>query len=240
MATPDRYLHSPGSSPRQLVLADRAFASGAQGEVYDVTSEPGIVVKLYKDTRTFAEYDRKIGAMLTMRPNLTPVSLNGKTYIQIAWPIGKVTDHRGQFRGFAMPKIELDQSTALENILQRTSRQRLKLPENYRARVLLAANLASVIAEIHAVGHYMIDMKPLNMRFYRLTSYMALIDTDGFSINGPARIPARHCSDDYTAPEAHGKIAAVLGLEQDLFALAVIIFQLLNNGIHPHASPHFF
>jgi hypothetical protein len=63
---------------------------------------------------------------------------------------------------------------------------------------------------------------------------MAILDTDGFSINGARRLPARQFSDEYIAPEAQDKKPEQLGLEQDLFALTVIIFRLLNNGIHPY------
>jgi hypothetical protein len=195
-----------------------------------------MVIKLYKEPTRLAEYDRKINSMLAEPPILPPVSTNGRQYIQLAWPIAKITDGNNKFRGFAMPKVELQESTALENILQKSSRRKLNLPESYRARVLLAANLASLVSVIHEKNHYLVDMKPLNMRFYPAISYIALIDTDGFSISGPPRIPAQHCSDDYTCPEAKNRTAAELGLQQDLFALAVIIFQLLNNGIHPFSG----
>jgi len=79
----------------------------------------------------------------------------------------------------------------------------------------------------------MIDMKPQNIRFYPGPFYLAILDTDGFSINGDRRYPARMYSDEFIAPEAKGRRPEQLGLEQDLFALATIIFQLLNNGVHP-------
>jgi hypothetical protein len=133
-----------------------------------------------------------------------------------------------------MPEVDFQASTELENILQRSARKRKQLPEFYGARVLLAANLASLMAELHELGHYMVDLKPMNMRFYPHAWYMAILDTDGFSIGGPGRLPARQFSDEYIAPEARGKKPEQLGAEQDLFALAVIIFRLLNNGIHPY------
>ena len=47
---------------------------------------------------------------------------------------------------------------------------------------------------------------------------------------------AEQVSDEYIAPESWKKKPAQLGLQQDLFALAVIIFQLLDNGVHPFAG----
>jgi hypothetical protein len=171
--------------------------------------------------------------MLAAPPQLPAFGYKACTYVQIAWPIATIIDGGG-FRGFVMPEVNFRDSTELENILQKSVRKRKQLPEFYGTRVLLAANLAALMAELHALGHYMVDMKPMNMRFYPEAWYMAILDTDGFSINGKRRQPARQFSDEYIAPEAKGKKPEQLGQEQDLFALAVIIFRLLNNGIHPY------
>ena len=172
--------------------------------------------------------------MLAAPPHLPILNVGVRSYVQIAWPTANIVDDRGEFRGFMMPEVDFQVSTELENILQRSARQRKRLPEFYGARVLLAANLAALMAEMHKLGHYMVDMKPMNMRFYPDTWYLAILDTDGFSINGTRRLPARQFSDEYIAPEAYGRKPEQLGLEHDLFALGVIIFRLLNNGIHPY------
>jgi hypothetical protein len=210
-----------------------AIAQGAAGTIHHVIGEPGIVAKLYKNPNDLPEYEKKIAAMLASPPQLPAFSYKGRTYVQIAWPTATVRDGGG-FRGFVMPEVNFQDSTELENILQKSVRQRKQLPEFYGARVLLAANLAALMAELHALGHYMIDMKPMNMRFYPQAWYMAILDTDGFSINGKHRLPAQQFSDEYIAPDAKGQKPEQLGLEQDLFALAVIIFRLLNNGVHPY------
>lgn len=78
-------------------------------------------------------------------------------------------------------------------------------------------------------------MKPVNLRFYRRSLYMAMLDCDGFSIQGEnERFEAPQFTPDYLAPEFHVNGITVEGEEQqDRFALAVVIFQLLNFGIHP-------
>ena len=134
----------------------------------------------------------------------------------------------------ARPEIDFARSTSLVNLLQKNSRRVEKLSEYYGYRVLVARNLASVFTELHRAGHHMIDMKPANLRFYPTVSWMAVVDTDGFSIAGAdRRIAAEQVSDEYIAPEAWKRPPSDLGLDQDLFALAVIIFQLLDNGVHP-------
>ncbi|MEA2880574.1 MAG: hypothetical protein QOF14_5770 [Hyphomicrobiales bacterium] len=228
------YFVDDASTVRRPVRLGNVIAQGAAGTIHKVIGQAGLVAKLYKNPKDLDEYRAKVAAMLATPPNLPNFRYNSREYVQIAWPTAKIIDGRGEFRGFLMPEVDFQASTELENILQKSSRARKQLPEFAGARVLLAANLAAVMADLHALGHFMIDMKPMNIRFYPHAWYLAILDTDGFSIGGATRVPARQFSDEYISPDARGKRPDQLGLEQDCFALAVIIFRLLNNGIHPY------
>ncbi|RYE01782.1 MAG: hypothetical protein EOP61_10305 [Sphingomonadales bacterium] len=143
----------------------------------------------------------------------------------------------GGFIGFLMPEVDFARSTSLVNLLQKNSRKLEGISDYYGYRVLVARNLASVFAELHRAGHHMIDLKPANLRFYPAVSWMAVVDADGFSIAGAnGRLGALQLSDEYIAPESWKRKPVELGVEQDLFALAGVIFQLLNNGVHPFAG----
>src|SRR6201999_62985 len=125
----------------------------------------------------------------------------GARYPQIAWPEAKLHDAGGRFIGFVMPEIDFGRSTSLVNLLQKSSRRIEKLSDYYGYRVLVARNLASVFAELHRAGHHMIDMKPATLRFYPAVSWMAVVDTDGFSVAANpsgtrARIGADRVSDE--------------------------------------------
>src|ERR1700722_15821366 len=144
------------STIRRPIGLSPAFARSAAGTIHRVLGEPGIVVKLYTESSHMAEYREKIASMLAAVPNLPPFSHSGRAYVQIAWPTAGVIDGHGEFRGFVMPEVSLDASTVLGNILQKSARKSKKLPEFYGARVLLAANLAALMAELHALGHYMV------------------------------------------------------------------------------------
>lgn len=67
---------------------------------------------------------------------------------------------------------------------------------------------------------------------------VAMFDCDGFSIKGEngARYPAEYVSEEYIYPEGMNETCENMGEEQDKFALAVIIFKLLNDGIHPFSG----
>ena len=99
----------------------------------------------------------------------------------------------------------------------------------------VAHNLAASVASLHAAGHHVVDLKPANVHVYRDTQFVAILDCDGFSIGaeGGARFPAHQYTEGYMAPEAMTQRPEALGEAQDRFALAVVLFQLLNRGLHP-------
>ncbi|WP_145960877.1 hypothetical protein [Sphingosinithalassobacter portus] len=223
-------------SKRRLLHLGRLLGEGAAGKVHSIAEMPGSAAKIYHGEAECRRYEAKVDRMLANPPELAAAVHEGKRYPQIAWPEAKLYDKSGRFIGFVMPEIDFRRSTSLVNLLQKNSRRVEKLSDYYGYRVLVARNLASVFAELHRAGHHMIDMKPANLRFYPSVSWMAVVDTDGFSIGGDGRIPAEQVSDEYIAPESWKTAPAELGEQQDLFALAVIIFQLLDNGVHPFAG----
>lgn len=222
---------------RQLELG-KLVKSGGAGSVYLVPAEPQQVAKIYHAEVDLALYECKIQAMLQLRPDL-PELKNGATPIsQIAWPLALLRDKGRHFRGFTMPRLALDETIELEYVLQERQARAAGLPVGLGARVTLAANLSALVAELHRQQHYVVDLKPVNIRFYRQSLHLAMLDCDGFSILGEKeRFPAPQYTQDYLAPEFHRQGLKVGAEEaQDRFALAVIIFQLLNFGIHPFSG----
>ena len=236
---PVTYVVADFGGRQERVRLGARLAAGGAGEILLVAHHPEYVAKLYLTAQDRQQYEQKIEDMIRRPPNLPPIRQNNTEYVQIAWPTATLRDTAGRFLGFLMPAVDLKAATELENALQRTGRQARNIPEFYGGRVLLAANLAALVAELHSLGHYFTDMKPVNLRFYPQSWYLAVLDTDGMSIAGMKRWPAHQFSDEYIAPEARGQSPEALGIEQDLFALAVIIFRLLNNGIHPYQGIDF-
>jgi hypothetical protein len=230
-------VHLGRGKDRRVLPLGTMLGEGAAGKVFSIPAMPGAAAKLYHGEEEARKHEAKVEAMIANPPDLPPALHNGKRFPQIAWPQAKLYDRTGKFIGFLMPEIDFARSSSLVNLLQKNSRRVEKLSEYYGYRVLVARNLASVFAELNRAGHHMIDMKPANLRFYPSVSWMAVVDTDGFSIAGNhGRIPADQLSDEYIAPENWKRPVRELGVEQDLFALAVIIFQLLDNGVHPFAG----
>jgi eukaryotic-like serine/threonine-protein kinase len=220
---------------KQMLGLGTLIKSGGAGSVYQIRETSAQVAKIYHAGSALAEYERKIIAMLSLSPNLPNINEPGQNYVQIAWPQAIIRNERGRFLGFTMPALDIKATSELEYILQERQARAEGLPTGLGAKITLAANLSAVIAELHRQQHYVVDMKPVNLRFYRRSLYMAMLDCDGFSIQGQGeRFKAPQYTPDYLAPEFQVSGITNDGEEQqDRFALAVLIFQLLNFGIHP-------
>lgn len=223
-----------GSS--RIRLTDRPLGRGADAVIYRIEGHPELAAKLYHDPTQDPSRRSKLEAMLANPPALPPFQHEGRAYIQIAWPNALLTDSKGSLRGYAMPLVDLSRAAQLEALLNRKTRQAYKFAEHAGYRLSAAANLARLVAELHARQHHIIDLKPANLNVYRETYFVSLLDCDGLSVQGNRqRYPAHQYTPDYIAPEAirNNLKPEELGEQQDRFALAVILFQLLNQGIHP-------
>ena len=212
---------------------EKSLASGGAGEVFSVQVEPDIVIKHY-NLKTLneggSEYEAKILAMLKNVPSL---KTNGD-FIQLAWPLDIARDSVGTFLGFSMPMIDMSKTELLESMLQPMQAEKRNLRSDQGARMTVAAYLASVVNAIHKEGYHIVDLKPPNLRFYKSELYVTVLDCDGFDMKlSGGSFSAPQATPEYLAPEFHQK--AISDPEaQDRFALAVIIFRLLNFGVHPY------
>lgn len=218
----------------------KKIGRGGEGEIFLVMlAGQQYALKLY--FKPNEEKREKITAMLENSPDDAVVKLNSMSFIQLAWPVG-VAYKGGQFVGFVMPYVDLSHSSTLDFYLdQRLYEEKFKhVPLTLSYRIEIARNLAGVIKALHARNHFFIDFKPQNVRVYDRYHLISLIDCDGFSISGlnNRRFPASSYSSEYICPSAikNNSQPASLAVDQDLFALAVVIFQILNFGIHPFSG----
>jgi serine/threonine protein kinase len=187
------------------------------------------------------EKKNKVLAMIENAPDGAVQAINALTIIQLAWPVG-ICFENDDFRGFVMPYVDLSHSNTLDFYLDKKLYEE-KFPGNPLSlpfKIDIAKNLASVIKLLHSKGHFFIDFKPQNVRVYDRYNLISLIDCDGFSIlsKDGRRFLAKSFSSEYIAPEAlqTNSQPEVLSIDQDLFALSVVLFQLLNFGIHPYSG----
>lgn len=210
---------------------------GAAGKIYQDLSHPKLVAKIFHEKSKSSVNRQKLEAMLHNRPNIPPFENNGKNYVQIAWPEAILEDDEGFCVGYLMPFINTDEAVSLDHLMQKAVRQKIGLSESYSNRLYAAYNVASMVAALHKCQHYIVDLKPSNVSVYKENMLVAVFDCDGFSICGEkGRYPAEFVSEEYIYPEGMSQNCEDMGEEQDKFALAVMIFKLLNNGIHPFSG----
>ena len=228
--------HLPDQSRAPLNVVVPPVGEGADATVHAIAGEPDFVAKLYRHPD--AGRRAKLEAMLAAPPRRTVTEVEGTRVVELAWPeaLLSVSD-RDEVAGFVMPSVDLSAAVLLDALLTTRGRDAAGLRHDLRFRIAAAANLAAAVAELHALGHHVIDLKPSNLHVYRDLALVAVLDCDGMSVRGPdgSRYPAHQYTDGFIAPEAvrardHPE---ALGEPQDRFALAVVVFQLLNNGLHP-------
>jgi len=180
----------------------------------------------------------KIREMISNPPSQCEMVRNGQAYPQFAWPKSVLTDAQSRECGLLLPLVDPKESFSLDHYFDQALFGKLNSPDEAALsyKLEIAENLAKIVADLHAHQHFFIDCKPQNIRVFKRSHIVTLLDCDGFSIKGGSqRYPAELLSTDYIAPEVQrtGQPASQLGIDQDLYALAVILFQLLNRGTHP-------
>jgi len=156
---------------------------------------------------------------------------------QFAWPLSILTS-KGENCGIVMPYIKREDFVTLDNWVEHHLLQQLTAEnDSLSRRILILANLADLTAKLHLLKIAVVDLKPANVLVYRRTGDVCLIDCDSLRIKTKRGkiYPPTHVSPGYILPEAYSTKLDVsaLGEEQDLYAFAVLAFQILNFGIHP-------
>ncbi len=226
-----------------LVTLGATGKSGGAGEIFSIEGLPGFVAKVYHATTSpahLARYRHKIQWMADHKPALPEVPAGYQDIVQLAWPEALIL-RRSRFVGFAMRKIAFDRTLELDYLLNRRQSAQEGFDADYGKLLTVSFNLASLINSLHEQRIAIVDLKPMNVKVYKAELYVSILDCDGFHIDTEEfRHEAPQVTPEYLAPEFQDR-AVTHPEAQDDFALAAIIFRLLNYGIHPFtgvASDH--
>ena len=232
------FVHKLGCVPAEVTInVQSKIGRGATATVYKLNYDGhAFAAKIFHNERRIDS--EKVLAMLANTPENAEVEANGKTYPQFAWPCALLKNSQGEDIGYLMPLVDTTESHTLDYYYDQGLFDKLNSPSEAALsyKLEIAQNLSTIVAELHKHQHYIIDCKPQNIRVFKKTHLVSLIDCDGFSIFGNGRrYPAELLSTDYIAPEAQrqNSLPADLAEPQDRYALAVVLFQLLNRGTHP-------
>ncbi|MCW3052730.1 MAG: Tetratricopeptide 1 repeat-containing protein [Chthonomonadales bacterium] len=222
-----------------LVTLETAAPLGRGGEaqVYPVLGRPESVAKIYAPGKATTERAHKLVVMMANAPE-APQS--GDDHVPLAWPQSLLTrpDDANAVVGFLMPRAHAV-AQAIDYYNPQRRREICPLFD-YRYLLRTARNLAAATRSVHSHGYVIGDLKHSNVLVSE-TALVTLVDTDSFQVRDPlsGRIyPCQVGTPDYTPPERQHDlhIAAPLTPEHDLFALGVLIFQMLMEGTHPFAG----
>lgn len=217
----------------EIALEGPLLGRGGEASIYTVAGRPDLAAKIYHNPSD--EHASKLVAMLAAPPVAPP---QPGQHVPLAWPIGRLLEPGGDGRviGYLMPRI--DKAHLIWEIYNPGVRREVYPHFHHGSLLRTARNLAAVVGAVHECGYVIGDLNESNV-LVTSQSQVTLIDVDSFQTPGRDRLyRCRVGRPDYTPPELQGvAFADVDRLPQhDAFALAVLIFQLLMQGIHPFAG----
>jgi DNA-binding helix-hairpin-helix protein with protein kinase domain len=221
------------------------IAKGGEAWIHKVRGDPSLVAKVYKkrDTDSDSEFEKrrsevveKLAVMLANRPRNPTAQHNHESY---AWPTAMISRRNdNSVIGFLMPRIgEMKELFQVYN----PSSRRLECPYfDYRYLIQTARNICGIMREIHSKNYVVGDVNQKNI-LVSDRAMVTVIDTDSFQIKDPRTGHLYLCcvrTDGFIAPEATspGRRDVERTVEQDLFGLAVLVFLLLMEGVHPFSG----
>jgi DNA-binding helix-hairpin-helix protein with protein kinase domain len=215
---------SAALSPAQKI------GGGGEGSIYVVTGMPNLVAKVFH--RPTLEQQRKLELMLALPCNPQPSGTP-----PVAWPEGLLFRNakRERFSGYLMPRVT---GACPANELYNPKSRRAKCPGfNYRYLHRAALNIALCCRLAHERGFVIGDLNESTF-LVRDNCCVTMVDAESMQMTDPASRRTLRCrvgKSDFTPAELQGKnlATAIRTLDHDHFALGVLLFKLLMEGVHP-------
>ena len=225
-----------GKGGLQYALSAKPLAAGGEGEIYNINGQPSFVAKLYFPGKANLDKERKLIKMVNEPPDASVLS-------QIAWPNDVLYNDTGKFVGFVMPKMNTNEEL---NVIYEYGSAAKYAHMQWDSRIVIAQNLCVVLDSVHKAGHTCGDFNPKNISVDPKTGHIVFLDTDSYHIqDGTETYRCDVGMPEYLASEVQVKMRGggtlatanlpTFSQDTDNFALAIHIFQLLMNGVHPFA-----
>ena len=218
---------------QEITLEGPLLGRGGEASIYTVAGRTDLAAKIYHNP--IDEHAGKLAAMLAAPP--VPPPQPGR-HVTLAWPMSRLLElgDEGRVIGYLMPRIE--NAHLIWEIYNPGVRREICPHFHHGSLLRTARNLAVLVSTLHECGYVLGDLNESNV-LVSTQAQVTLIDVDSFQTPGSDQLyRCRVGRPEYTPPELQGvAFADVDRLPQhDAFALAVLIFQLLMQGIHPFAG----
>jgi len=223
----------PEQSAQIITLEEPPIASGGEANIHAVAGSEQFVAKIYHNPS--AELALKVATMIA-RPPEDPMRATG--HPSIAWPLERLwtADDDPRFVGFLMARVH--NMWPIFHFYNPKTRRMLSPLFHYKYLVRTARNLAAAFNAIHARGYVVGDVNESNILVSE-TALVTIVDTDSFQVNTNEHI--YRCpvgKPEFTPPELQDVNFRDVDRrpEHDAFGLAVMVFMLQMEGIHPFAG----
>lgn len=221
-------------SGAMLELKEPPLGKGGEGAVYTIAGHPDKVAKIYVSD---AESRRgKIEAMSTARG----VVSKNPALANVAWPLAPLYDAKGSFLGFGMRRLDSD--CKFDLLYEYPVPKGSALP--LREKVELLEDMVTVVDALHSLGQVIGDFNNNNLNKVTGALKVGLMDVDSLHASiGWRTYPCEVCAPGYMAPELIRNVRGTtfkdcklptFTTETDDFSLAVHVFRMLMNGLHPY------
>ena len=209
------------------------LGKGGEAEVWTVRRRSELVAKIYR--KPSIEREKKLRVMVA-EPPVDPIRTG--RHVSICWPRSILFDDHNRIVGFLMPRIDMKRHRELFRICNPSTR-RVEAPEFSWAYLVAAAeNISIVVDSIHTAGYVVGDMNESNF-FISSNARASIVDCDSMQVSTSSNVyRCTVAKAEYLAPELHHAdlCSCIRTKAEDNFALAVLIFLLLMEGVHPFAG----
>lgn len=224
------------------VTLGRVLGKGGQGTIFSIPSNLLVAAKVYHtdmSIRDIVNQQAKLQVMLNHPPTGAPTILHPpKGHVPFAWPVDLLLNDQRRCAGFLMPLIDIDQTIPLRDVYHPGDRRKVFPECTWKDLVHITSNVAAVVETLHATSRYVIgDLNESNLLVNRDSKLVTVVDCDSIQVFGDEGevflCPVGKA--DYLPPELHGQPLSVIARNksQDGFSLAVIVFLMLMQGVHP-------
>ena len=218
------------------------LSQGGQGTIHSVLDAPERVLKRFHEAELAraSDLEERLRAMVAHRPAGWRETSG---HAMLAWPSDVVLDGN-RFVGHVMPRLRLADVVELHVLSNPSDRRRPHASTpgwvrgfTWRHLVRTGANLALATDVLHRSDYVVGDFNERNILVCHDTR-VTLVDCDSMQVPNPRSGPPFLCGvgrAEFTAPELLDVDirTTTRRASSDLFALAVHIFQLLMEGVHP-------
>lgn len=213
----------------QLMKFGKKLGEGGEGDIYEVQGMPGMAAKFYYPDKRTRERQEKLEYMTANNPDI----------VRLCWPSEIIYTPEREFLGFLMPRAS---GKELAKTVFHPGNKCINITKEGWTRkslALIAANVSAAFAALHDRGILMGDVNARNILVEPDCSVW-LLDCDSYQIN---RWNCPVGTVLYTPPEVHKRMRSgsinynfTRTKNNELYSLAVLLFQILMLGQSPYAT----